>query len=212
MQSDILPLARLFNVHLELQNLVGYVRATQARHVPATGATGATGATAHAAGAVAGVHVSLVSLLGRLVISLLVVLGVLWGLAQIVRRRGMSSGARTAGRRAGSRPRPLDIVSRQSLGKGQALVTVRLEDRVLLLGVTPQNITTLSVLDHSDVGTDEAPPEVVQAERRSHLELQGNKGRSLPGQPGRGAGRSGNPHPLSWAGRIEQWRAMTVRR
>jgi flagellar biogenesis protein FliO len=94
-------------------------------------------------------HVSVFSLLGRLLISLFVVLMVLWVLAQIVRRKGMP-GSRGHGGRAARRQ--VDVVARQSIGKGQTLVTVRLDDRIVLLGVTAQNITTLSELDPAAYG------------------------------------------------------------
>src|ERR1700722_17905344 len=89
-------------------------------------------------------HVSVFSLLGRLLISLFVVLMVL-----IVRKKGRP-GSRGAGGR-GSR-RQVDVLARQSIGKGQTLVTVRLDDRIVLLGVTAQNITTLSELDPAAYG------------------------------------------------------------
>jgi flagellar protein FliO/FliZ len=94
-------------------------------------------------------HVSVFSLLGRLLISLFVVLMVLWVLAQIVRRKGMP-GSRGQGGRAARRQ--VDVVARQSIGKGQTLVTVRLDDRIVLLGVTAQSITTLSELDPAAYG------------------------------------------------------------
>src|SRR5580704_2294983 len=94
-------------------------------------------------------HVSVFSLLGRLLISLFVVLMVLWVLAQIVRRKGMP-GSRGHGGRAARRQ--VDVVARQSIGKGQTLVTVRLDDRIVLLGVTAQSITTLSELDPTAYG------------------------------------------------------------
>jgi flagellar biogenesis protein FliO len=94
-------------------------------------------------------HVSVFSLLGRLLVSLFIVLMVLWVLAQIVRKKGMP-GSRGAGGR-GAR-RQVDVLARQSLGKGQTLVTVRLDDRIVLLGVTAQNITTLSELDPAPYG------------------------------------------------------------
>ena len=90
-------------------------------------------------------HVSVFSLLARLLISLFIVLMVLWVLAQIVRRKGLPGSRGGAAGRAARRQ--VDVLSRQSIGKGQTLVTVRLDDRVLLLGVTPQNISTLSELD-----------------------------------------------------------------
>lgn len=124
-------------------------------------------------------HVSLLSLLGRLVVSLLVVLGVLWAIAVVVRRRGFGSGLRSAGRtsgrgtsRPGPRPRPrqkvVDVVARQPLGKGQALLTVEVAGQLLLLGVTAQSITTLCELDPERVfGDASRPDDAVAAEERT---------------------------------------------
>ncbi len=119
-------------------------------------------------------HVSLLSLLGRLVVSLLVVLGVLWAIAVLLRRHGFGGGLRPAGRtagrtagrgtsRPGPRPRPrqkvVDVVARQPLGKGQALLTVEVAGQLLLLGVTAQSITTLCELDPERVYGDGGQPD-----------------------------------------------------
>jgi hypothetical protein len=56
------------------------------------------------------------------------------------------------------------VLARQSLGKGQTLVTVRLDDRILLLGVTPQNITTLSELDPAAYGIAPGSGQVLELE------------------------------------------------
>ena len=145
-------------------------------------------------------HVSVLSLLGRLVVSLLVVLLVLWVLAQIVRRRGLPGTRGQLGR--GRRPRPVDVLSRQSLGKGQTLVTVRMDDRVLLLGVTPQSITTLSELDPVDYGIAPSADHVVEA-------------KAVPARPSpalSAATLGAVAGPGSWSDRLDRWRALTVRR
>jgi flagellar biogenesis protein FliO len=116
---------------------------------PTTGMLAATAAASNT-----DAHVSIFSLLGRLLISLFIVLMVLWVLAQILRKKGMP-GSRGAGGR-GAR-RQVDVLARQSLGKGQTLVTVRLDDRIVLLGVTAQSITTLSDLDPAAYGIEPAP-------------------------------------------------------
>lgn len=128
-------------------------------------------------------HVSLLSLLGRLVVSLLVVLGVLWAIAVLLRRRGVGGGLRPAGRpsgrgtsRPGPRPRPrqkvVDVVARQPLGKGQALLTVEVAGQLLLLGVTAQSITTLCELDPERVYGDDGQPDDAAAagERTTFLD------------------------------------------
>jgi flagellar biogenesis protein FliO len=122
--------------------------------------TGMLAATAAASNTDA--HVSVFSLLARLLISLFIVLMVLWVLAQIVRRKGLPGSRGGAAGRAARRQ--VDVLNRQSLGKGQTLVTVRLDDRVVLLGVTAQNITTLSELDPAAYGIVPGAGKVLELE------------------------------------------------
>jgi flagellar biogenesis protein FliO len=122
--------------------------------------TGILAATAAASNTDA--HVSVFSLLARLLISLFIVLMVLWVLAQIVRRKGLPGSRGGAAGRAARRQ--VDVLNRQSLGKGQTLVTVRLDDRVVLLGVTAQNITTLSELDPAAYGIVPGAGKVLELE------------------------------------------------
>jgi flagellar protein FliO/FliZ len=145
-------------------------------------------------------HVSMFGLLARLLISLFIVLMVLWVLAQIVRKRGMRG--RGGGSRARRHP---DVLARQSLGKGQTLVTVRLDDRVLVLGVTPQNISNLTELDPSVYGITPGGPEVLELE-----EVSGDDTPALSDASGSSA-----PTPassvFSWNERLDRLRERTVR-
>lgn len=92
-------------------------------------------------------HVSLGSVFFRLLVSLVVVLGVIWILAQYVKRRGMPGARRTPGARVRGSGPSIEVLTRQPLGKGIALVMVRVGTTLLLLGVTAQQVTTLGELD-----------------------------------------------------------------
>jgi flagellar protein FliO/FliZ len=72
----------------------------------------------------------------RITFSLLIVVGLMWGLAKLVRRP-------LAGRSGGS----MSVVSRQQLTKGSSLALVRVVDRVLVLGVTDGHVTMLTEVD-----------------------------------------------------------------
>ena len=140
-------------------------------------------------------HVSVFSLLARLLISLFIVLMVLWVLAQIVRRKGLP-GSRGAGSRAARRQ--VDVLNRQSLGKGQTLITVRLDDRVVLLGVTAQSITTLSELDPAAYGIVPGTTEVLELEA---VTTEGSDG--LDGSDGSdGSDQSGSSDDLGQVRRL----------
>jgi flagellar biogenesis protein FliO len=178
-------------------------------------------------------HVSVFSLLGRLLISLFVVLMVLWVLAQIVRRKGMP-GSRGHGGRAARRQ--VDVVARQSIGKGQTLVTVRLDDRIVLLGVTAQSITTLSELDPTAYGilpgsgsgmgqvleleavTQDADPQSI-ADTDADADPESDSGSLLPlastttsASSASSAAGSMSSTMFSWNQRLDRLRDRTVRR
>lgn len=86
-------------------------------------------------------NVSLVGVLGRMVVSLGVVVGLMVMVGRIARRR-MGSGA------LGPQPHhKLQVIARQSVGKGAAVATIRAGDRILLLGVTEHGVSLLSEAD-----------------------------------------------------------------
>lgn len=72
------------------------------------------------------------ALAGRAGLSLLLVLGVLWGVTRLLR-----------GRTQGRVPGVLEVVSRQALGRTASVTVVRVGDRALVLGVTESHVTLL---------------------------------------------------------------------
>ena len=154
----------------------------------------------------AGAHVSMAGVLGRLVVSLLVVLGILWALAQLVRRRGLPGILRGGGLRGGGtgakvasraqtrdRQRPIEVISRQTLGKGQALLTVRVEGMVMLLGVTAHTISRLCDLGPEPLVAGEVPAATAGGDVAAATSGVGSSGRAR-------------------SSRVEHLRELTVRR
>jgi len=78
----------------------------------------------------------MIELTVRIIFSLLVVFGLLWGLAKLARRP-------LAGRGGGF----LQVVARQQLTRGSAVAVVKVADRALVLGVTEQSVTLLADAD-----------------------------------------------------------------
>ena len=72
----------------------------------------------------------------RIVFSLLVVLGLMWGLARLVRRP-----------LGGSRSGPIAVLGRQQLSKGASVAVVRVVDRAIVVGVTDAQVTLLGEAD-----------------------------------------------------------------
>lgn len=73
----------------------------------------------------------------RIGFSLLVVFGLLWGLAKVARRGGI-------GRRGSG---SLSVLNRQSLSRGSSVAVVQVADRALILGVTDTQVSLLGETD-----------------------------------------------------------------
>ncbi len=69
----------------------------------------------------------------RIGFSLLIVFGLMWGLARVV-RRPLSGHHRTG---------TLSVLNRQQLSRGSSVAVVRVADRALVLGVTDQQVSLL---------------------------------------------------------------------
>ena len=75
----------------------------------------------------------MIELVLRIGFSLLIVFGLMWGLAKVARRP--LSGNRGAG--------SLSVLNRQQLSRGSSVAVVRVADRALVLGVTDQQVNLL---------------------------------------------------------------------
>jgi flagellar protein FliO/FliZ len=128
----------------------------------------------------------LIELVLRIGFSLLVVFGLMWGLAKLVRR---PLGHRGTG--------ALAVLNRQQLGRGSAVAVVQVAGRALVLGVTDQHV---SLLGETELGAFEKHPE---GERRDPVAL-----RDTP--PGRLDGSALSPH--TWGAALNVLRDRTTRR
>ena len=79
----------------------------------------------------------MIELVLRIGFSLLVIFGLMWGLARVIRR--------PIGGRHGTGT--LAILHRQQLGRGSAVAVVQVADRALVLGVTDQHVSLLGETD-----------------------------------------------------------------
>jgi len=90
----------------------------------------------------------------RIGFSLLVVFGLMWGLARVARRGGV--GKRGSG--------ALSVLNRQSLSRGAAVAVVRVADRALILGVTDTQVSLLGETDLEAFEIEAKPPRDPKAE------------------------------------------------
>ena len=83
---------------------------------------------------------SVVTMLGRLLVSLAVVFALMAVAARIARRRGLgSSGSGTSTR--------IEVLARQGLGRSSSVQLVRVAGRTLVLGVTDASVQVLGEAD-----------------------------------------------------------------
>jgi flagellar protein FliO/FliZ len=127
----------------------------------------------------------------RIGFSLLVVFGLMWGLAKVARRP--LSGHRGTG--------TLSVLNRQQLARGAAVTIVQVADRALILGVTEQQV---SLLGETDLTTFRAP----EAERRNAVALIPDDVLS----PSTGRLHGSVLSPRTWRSTLDFLRDRTTRR
>jgi flagellar protein FliO/FliZ len=132
----------------------------------------------------------------RIGFSLFVILGMMWGLARLLRRP-------LTGRGHG----PLVVLNRQQLSRGAAVTVVKVADRAMILGVTDQQV---SLLGEAEIEDFEHHP----VEHRDHVDVDG------PGLPGRHPASAHQPgrldgsllSPRTWRSAVEFLRDRTSHR
>jgi flagellar protein FliO/FliZ len=103
-----------------------------------------------------------VVLVGRLLVSLAVVLGVLWLIARRANRRG-------GGRR---RQSPIEVLGRQQLGRHSGVAVVRVAGQTLILGVTDGAVSLLTTADLDDAAAAVAEDGAGRVDRDREREIR----------------------------------------
>ncbi len=102
---------------------------------------------------------SVLGMLGRLLVSLVVVFGLMALAARAVRRRGLTGDGTCATTR-------IEVLARQGLGRTSSVQLVRVAGRTLVLGVTEQSVQVLGEADPLLLAAEQAlepAPETAQA-------------------------------------------------
>lgn len=128
----------------------------------------------------------------RLGLSLTVVVGLVWVLARVVRRRGLPGlpGFGPGGSR-------IEVIGRQSVGRSASLAVVRVGERTMVVGITEGSVRVLGEGDDLASG---APP--LERERARRTALDGGEVAVAGG---------GATHPARM-NLIEALRELTIRR
>jgi flagellar protein FliO/FliZ len=134
----------------------------------------------------------------RIGFSLLVVFGLMWGLAKVARRP--LSGNRGTG--------TLSVLNRQQLARGATVTIVQVADKALILGVTDQQV---SLLGETELNKFEKHPHVV--ERRDSVPLVPDDVLPPPADPATEGRLDGSVlSPRTWGSTLDFLRDRTTRR
>jgi flagellar protein FliO/FliZ len=137
-----------------------------------------------------------VAMVGRLLLSLAAVLGLMWVLARRVKRPGRTKSTRL-----------IDVLGRQQLSRTSSVAVIRVMDQALILGVTDGQVT---VIGETDLEAVQARLEAVAAPRKAR---PARRTVTAPdGAPPRRSALTGSAlSPNTWRQTIETLRDLTAR-
>ena len=136
----------------------------------------------------------------RIGFSLLIVLGLMWGLAKLARRP-------LAGGRGGASA--LTVLTRQQLSRNASVAVVRIADTAMVIGITDGQITMLGETDLAAIERHLAP----SAERRDAIAVDGDTPAVTPVVTTASGRLDGSLlSPRTWASTVDFLRERTVRR
>jgi len=152
--------------------------------------------------------VNTVAIIGRMLLALVLVLGVMWALARWARKpMGVGKGERV-----------LTVLARQQLSRTSSVTVLKLMDRALVLGVTEQGVQLLTEAELGPIEQALAVPvpskrravESSESESEDDTELPALAGVQLPGSGSRLDGSILSPG--TWKQLVGAARDLTVRR
>jgi flagellar protein FliO/FliZ len=137
-----------------------------------------------------------VAVVGRLLLSLAFVLGLMWLIAKKVKR---GPGGR------GRNGRLIDVLSRQQLSRTASVAVVRVMDQALIIGVTDGQV---SVLGEADLAAAQASLDTPESPRPARIRAV-----RPPADPDRQAPLKGSVlSPGTWKQTVETLRDLTARK
>lgn len=89
------------------------------------------------------------ALFARLIVSLGVVIGLMWLVARVMRRRGFGSPTRRPGVH-------VDVIARRTMGRNSSIAIVRAGKQGLVIGITDHQITKLADADLDEIDLESA--------------------------------------------------------
>jgi flagellar protein FliO/FliZ len=149
--------------------------------------------------------VSTIAIIGRMLLALVLVLGVMWALARWARKpMGVGKGERV-----------MTVLARQQLSRSSSVTVLKLMDRALVLGVTEQGVQLLTEAELAPIEqalTVPAPPRRRSPIPAAALEPADADRPALPAPPTKSGLDGSILSPGTWKQLLGTAREMTVRR
>jgi len=121
--------------------------------------------------------VSTIAIIGRMLLALVLVLGVMWALARWARKpMGVGKGERV-----------MTVLARQQLSRSSSVAVLKLMDRALVLGVTEQGVQLLTETELAPIEQALTVPAAARRRSAEPLELAGE--RATPSSPPAAVGK-----------------------
>lgn len=150
---------------------------------------------------------STVVVLGRMLLALVVVLGIMWALARWARKP-----------LGGKTDRVMSVLARQQLSRTSSVTVLQVMDRALVLGVTEQGIRLITETDLQELqaALDVPAPGKRRAGRVTAAEARAAEavtdGADAPRAPAAGPLAGSVLSPATWRQLVDSARELTVRR
>jgi flagellar protein FliO/FliZ len=151
--------------------------------------------------------VSTIAIIGRMLLALVLVLGVMWALARWARKpMGIGKGERV-----------MTVLARQQLSRSSSVAVLKLMDRALVLGVTEQGVQLLTETELAPIEQALSVPAArrpAPARSAEPIELDGEVPAAslLPAVPGKSELDGSVLSPNTWKQLLGAARELTVRR
>jgi flagellar protein FliO/FliZ len=151
--------------------------------------------------------VSTIAIIGRMLLALVVVLGVMWALARWARKpMGVGKGERV-----------MTVLARQQLSRGSSVAVLKLMDRALVLGVTEQGVQLLTETELAPIEQVLTVPAASRRRPAEPIEPDGEPAvdsrlPALPAFTGKSKLDGSVLSPNTWKQLLGAARELTVRR
>src|SRR5262249_29351876 len=141
---------------------------------------------------------------GRLILSLSIVIGLMWAVSVVLRKRGFG-GTTTRRPQQGMQ---VELLARKSMGRNVSIAVVRVADQAMVVGITDHQVTTLA---HTEIDDAEYALADAEVNGTNGASTNGNGNTSQPGRQRTALPPGPQGTTTTWKAMLDHMRERTVR-